>query len=141
MTKNTIIISEVKLTYQSRVKASERAKITGSQDAFNIFYDHWDQDIIEHIEEPVELLQEISSLLKPNGNILLTTPRPCVEHIHQLGSKLKLFSNEACQEHETLFDRDGMNNVLEKAGLSLLHYKRFLFGANQLFIVGHKTNS
>jgi len=49
MTKN--IISEIKLTYLSRVKASDRIKITGSQDAFAIFYNNWDQDTIEHIEE------------------------------------------------------------------------------------------
>jgi 2-polyprenyl-3-methyl-5-hydroxy-6-metoxy-1,4-benzoquinol methylase len=96
--------------------------------------------VIEHIKEPVELLEKISSLLKPDGKILLTTPRPCVERIHRFGSRIGLFSNEACQEHETLFDRAGMNNILEKTGLTLLHYKCFLFGANQLFVVGHKTN-
>ena len=75
MTKNTIIISEVKLTYQSKVKASDRAKITGSQDAFTIFYEHWDQDTIEHIEEfKIMLLNRsnrvlgIASLFKGGGS-------------------------------------------------------------------------
>ena len=44
-------VSEVKLIYQSRVKASERRKITGAQDAFDILYVYWDKDTIEHIEE------------------------------------------------------------------------------------------
>ncbi len=51
MTKNIIQISEVKLTYQSKVKSSDRVKISNAQDAFIVFYDHWDHDVIEHIEE------------------------------------------------------------------------------------------
>jgi len=44
-------ISEVKLTYRSKVKAADRIKISGSQDAFEILYEHWDKETIEHIEE------------------------------------------------------------------------------------------
>lgn len=96
--------------------------------------------VIEHIKEPAELLEKISAILKSKGKILLTTPHPWVEHIHRFGAKIKLFSEEACQEHENLFDHNGMNNILEKTGLTLLHYNRFLFGTNQLFIVGHKNS-
>ena len=75
MTKNIIQISEVKLTYQSKVKASDRIKIGHSQDAFNVFYDHWDQDTIEHIEEFKILLLNranrilgVASLFKGGGS-------------------------------------------------------------------------
>jgi DNA repair protein RadC len=44
-------ISEVKLIYKTRIKASDRTKINGSQDAFDILYEYWDKDSIEHIEE------------------------------------------------------------------------------------------
>jgi DNA repair protein RadC len=44
-------VSEVKLTYRSKVKASDRIKISGSQDAFDILYEYWDKDAIEHVEE------------------------------------------------------------------------------------------
>jgi len=44
-------ISEVKITYKSRIKASDRIKISGAEDAFQVLFDHWDQDTIEHIEE------------------------------------------------------------------------------------------
>jgi 2-polyprenyl-3-methyl-5-hydroxy-6-metoxy-1,4-benzoquinol methylase len=97
--------------------------------------------IIEHIDDPIELLKKFSALLKPNGKIVLTTPHPSVEAIHTFGSKIKLFSSNAAEEHENLFDRKSMNNSLEKAGLNLLHYKRFLFGANQLFIAGFKDSN
>lgn len=95
--------------------------------------------VIEHIKEPAELLKKISAILKPKGKILITTPHPCIEHFHRLGTKIRLFSAEAYHEHENLIDRNEMNNILEKTELKLLHYNRFLFGANQLFIVGHKN--
>ena len=44
-------ISEVRLVYRTKVKASERLKVKCSKDAFDIFMGNWDQDSIEHIEE------------------------------------------------------------------------------------------
>ena len=44
-------ISEVRLVYRTKVKASERLQIKCSKDAFNIFMESWELDSIEHIEE------------------------------------------------------------------------------------------
>jgi DNA repair protein RadC len=44
-------ISEVRLVYRTRVKASDRQQIKCSKDAFDIFMENWDLDSIEHIEE------------------------------------------------------------------------------------------
>jgi DNA repair protein RadC len=51
MKKSDIIISEVKLIYRTKVKASERLQIKSSKDVFDIFIESWDLDSIEHIEE------------------------------------------------------------------------------------------
>lgn len=45
------IISEVSLIYRTKVKASERAQIKCSKDAFEIFMNTWDLDTIEYFEE------------------------------------------------------------------------------------------
>jgi DNA repair protein RadC len=45
------IISEVSLIYSTKVKASERAQIKCSKDAFEIFMNSWSLDTIEHVEE------------------------------------------------------------------------------------------
>ena len=42
-------IAEVKLTYHSKIKPSERPKVTGSEDAFRLFWEYWD-DSITHLE-------------------------------------------------------------------------------------------
>ena len=44
-------ISEVRLVYMTKVKASDRSQVKCSKDAFDIFMESWDPDSIEHIEE------------------------------------------------------------------------------------------
>jgi DNA repair protein RadC len=44
-------ISEVRLVYRTKVKASERLKVKSSKDAFDIFMGYWDLDSVEHFEE------------------------------------------------------------------------------------------
>lgn len=44
-------ISEVRLVYRTKVKASERFQVKTSKDAFDIFLEAWDLDTIEHVEE------------------------------------------------------------------------------------------
>jgi len=54
-------ISEVRLVYKSKVKASERPQVKCSKDAFDIFMENWDLDSIEHIEEFKLLLMNRSN--------------------------------------------------------------------------------
>jgi DNA repair protein RadC len=49
-------VSEVKLIYKNRVKASERIRIQNSQDAFDVFWSTWEEETVEHIEEMKMLL-------------------------------------------------------------------------------------
>jgi DNA repair protein RadC len=44
-------ISEVRLVYRTKVKASERLQVKCSKDALDIFMESWDPDSIEHFEE------------------------------------------------------------------------------------------
>jgi DNA repair protein RadC len=50
MKQPDITISEVKLIYRTKVKASARLQVKSSKDAFEIFFDTWDLDSIEHVE-------------------------------------------------------------------------------------------
>ena len=54
-------ISEVRLVYKTKVKASDRLQIKCSKDAYDIFMENWDQDSIEHIEEFKLLLMNRSN--------------------------------------------------------------------------------
>jgi DNA repair protein RadC len=54
-------IAEVQLIYKSKVKASDRKKISCSRDAYDIFMENWNQDIIEFVEEFKILLMNRSN--------------------------------------------------------------------------------
>ncbi len=43
--------AEVKLTYESKVKASERYQIKNAEDAAELLFKVWDMTTIEHVEE------------------------------------------------------------------------------------------
>jgi DNA repair protein RadC len=61
MKQQTTSISEVKLIYRTKIKASERLKIKCSKDAFDIIMETWDKDSIEHTEEFKILLMNRSN--------------------------------------------------------------------------------
>lgn len=44
-------VSEVQLIYKNKVRASDRLKITCSRDAYKIFMENWNPEIIEFVEE------------------------------------------------------------------------------------------
>jgi hypothetical protein len=60
------------------------------------------------------------------------------EWIHDIGSKIGLFSSEASEEHETLINFKTMQKIAELADLKVIKYKRFLFFANQMFVLSAK---
>jgi 2-polyprenyl-3-methyl-5-hydroxy-6-metoxy-1,4-benzoquinol methylase len=91
--------------------------------------------MIEHVPNPGGLLAQWAGMLAPGGRIVLTTPHPRMEWAHTVGARLKIFSSEAHDEHEDLLDRPKMAALAEKAGLRIVVYKRFLLGANQLFVL------
>src|SRR5674476_1120407 len=59
-----ITISEVQLIYKSKVKASDRMKISCSRDAQKIFLESWNPDTLEYVEEfKILLMNRANSVL------------------------------------------------------------------------------
>jgi DNA repair protein RadC len=57
-------ISEVSLIYKSKVKASDRPQVKCSRDAYKIFMENWNPDIIEFVEEfKILLINRSNSVL------------------------------------------------------------------------------
>jgi DNA repair protein RadC len=52
-TKSTDItgVSEVILTYKTKVNPKDRSRITSSKDAYKLLFDSWNKNTIEHVEE------------------------------------------------------------------------------------------
>lgn len=90
--------------------------------------------VIEHVANPEELMSYFVRMLRSGGRIVLTTPNPRYEIFQHTGAHLGLFSKEAHDEHQSLMDRAGLQELAVKCDLTLILYRRFLFGANQLAV-------
>ena len=49
-------LAEIQVSYKTKVKPSERKKITQAKDCYDILKEVWDMDNIEHVESAVLLL-------------------------------------------------------------------------------------
>lgn len=92
--------------------------------------------VIEHVPDPSQFLATLLKSLTsgPDARIICTTPHPSMDWIHFLGSRVGIFSHSANEEHEELLDRRRLDQIGRDAGLHLVNYTRFLFGANQLAV-------
>lgn len=90
--------------------------------------------VIEHLKNPDFILRQIPSVMRSEAHLVVTTTSPLGNRIHQLGARIRLFSKEAAQEHNTIFTFSSMRTALNKNGLELVKYRSFLLGGNQLFI-------
>jgi 2-polyprenyl-3-methyl-5-hydroxy-6-metoxy-1,4-benzoquinol methylase len=91
--------------------------------------------VIEHVPDPKAWLDEMKRRLAPGGRMVLTTPHPRLEWAHTVGARLGLFSRAASEEHNVLIDPKLMRRFAGDTGLTVREFKRFLYGANQLFIL------
>ena len=92
--------------------------------------------VIEHVSVPSVFLSTLAHFLRDDADsrVVLTTPHPCVRSIHDTGARIGLFSKHASEEHHVLLDRNDLVRAGEKAGIPMIVYKRFLFGANQVAV-------
>jgi SAM-dependent methyltransferase len=92
--------------------------------------------VIEHVDEPLAFLQTLKSFSKasPDSRLIITTPHPHVEMVHHWGSRLGIFSKHADGEHKDLLGHSQLLELGLEAGIQLMHYRRFLCGANQIAV-------
>ena len=98
--------------------------------------------VLEHVPDPVAFVQLLATHLTndPTARLVLTTPHPSVERLHRVGARIGLFSRAANEEHHALLDRRRLEDVGRQAGLRLVLYRRFLFGANQLAVYARESS-
>jgi len=92
--------------------------------------------VIEHVKDPEQFLGQLARQLLPaeNSRLVLTTPHPSTDWIHDFGATIGLFSKHANEEHEQLLDHARLRSAGADCGLRMVHFERFLFGVHQLAV-------
>lgn len=74
--------------------------------------------VIEHVKHPNLLISEGYRLLKPKGQLLLTTPSAKARSLLEWLAKLKLLSREEIADHKRYYTKEKLINLLTKNGFS-----------------------
>ena len=82
--------------------------------------------VIEHVTDPRFVVAEIARVLRPNGRLVLTTPKQAAERL------IRLYVKDIADEHESYFTRERLETLV-RPELAPLGYHTFLFGLNQAF--------
>lgn len=91
--------------------------------------------VVEHVPDVAEFISTLALHLKDTGRIVLTSPAGEFDVLHKFGARVGLFSSEASAEHNEFVSRKSIKKYCQRTGLDLVAYRRFLFGANQLFVL------
>ena len=79
--------------------------------------------VIEHLEDPIDLLKKLKGFLKPNGRIIIETPNAEDALLSQY--KSEAFADFTYWEcHLYLFSNSTIRTVIEDAGLKLIAQKQ-----------------
>lgn len=95
--------------------------------------------VLEHAADPVAFVARLAEHVAPDGTLVLTTPNPAFERVHQLAVRFRLASREADEDHEEMLDLPATTALVTNAGLTVSIARRFLAGMNQLVVAQKPT--
>lgn len=90
--------------------------------------------VIEHLDNPFVIISYLKGNLEENGRIIITTPSHIGNYLLSIGSKVKVFSSDAFQEHKHILSRNDFERIALENNFILEVYQTFEFGMNQLAI-------
>lgn len=76
--------------------------------------------LIEHLNQPIKMLQEARRVLRPNGIVIITTPVPLFDNIAQMIGHIEK------EIHQETFYLKKLKKLLEKSGFSVLEKRKFM---------------
>jgi 2-polyprenyl-3-methyl-5-hydroxy-6-metoxy-1,4-benzoquinol methylase len=82
--------------------------------------------VLEHVKEPQFVISEVARVLRPNGRLIMTTPKKAAEWL------IRIYVKDINEEHESYFTQERLKNLV-RPKLTPIGYHTFLFGLNQTF--------
>lgn len=90
--------------------------------------------VVEHLASPERVIEDARNYMKPDSQLLITTPTALGSSAHRLGARLGLFAPEAVADHKCVYSRPSLSDLLERCGMQIVAHTHFELGANQLCI-------
>jgi len=84
-------------------------------------------EVLEHVEQPVELLKKLHALLDDNGKIFITTPTnaPAIDHIYLFNNaedirEVIIKAGFKIEKEQCIYSEDLPKELLEKYKISMM---------------------
>ena len=93
--------------------------------------------VLEHLDHPLEITEEIVRVLKPHGKLILTVPgkraKPVLEF---LSFKLGIVNRAEIEDHKKYYDLEELRDLIRQIDtLEIVHHKHFQFGMNNFCVI------
>ena len=92
--------------------------------------------VLEHLapSNAFALFKTFTKLLRPGGQILLTTPTPASKGLLEILAAVRILDPENIAEHQHYWDKKDLTDLGAQTGLTLQEYKKFQLGFNQFAV-------
>ena len=83
-------------------------------------------DVIEHVDDPLDMLETARSLLRPGGVVIMETPdvrfpaRPFVIAVRKVAEPIRWSDMLYYSDHQTYFSARGLSTLLGRAGFDVI---------------------
>ena len=96
--------------------------------------------VLEHLNNPSHILNQIPDLLSTKGKLIITTPTKFGGFVHTIGTKMGLFHKLAKEDHKRFYKKITLIPLLKEKNLTIIKHSNFLFFNNQLFVCQLRTH-
>jgi glycosyltransferase involved in cell wall biosynthesis len=91
--------------------------------------------ILEHLRQPEMFLRECRQILKPKGQLVLTTPTPPLAGlVLRLLAVMGMIKADEVQDHISYYGLGELMELVGRAGFRVVKAERFLLGLNSLVV-------
>lgn len=88
--------------------------------------------VMEHLDYDsiTAILLEIMRVLRPGGQVVITSPSAGTQELLTILAKLNILSMAQISEHKTLFTLSSLRLIMEQSGFNMVTVRRFQLGVN-----------